>query len=171
MAELISGPCSSMGYRSIWHILEMEGLRVPRVIVQDLLKEMDPEGTEQRRKHRLKRRMYHNPGPNYAWHIDGYDKLKPWGFPIHGAIDGFSRRILWLEVTQLYGARDCLFEVPAAEVDLGSQHIIEDSPENDHQEYFDYARDNLSIPLPRDWEEALEMYRKLTHVAIHGYDA
>ena len=28
----------------------------------------------------------------------GYDKLKPYGFPIHGAVDGFSRRILWLEV-------------------------------------------------------------------------
>ncbi|CAC5369292.1 unnamed protein product [Mytilus coruscus] len=31
-------------------------------------------------------------------HIDGYDKLKPYGFSIHGAIDGFSRRILWLKV-------------------------------------------------------------------------
>jgi hypothetical protein len=30
----------------------------------------------------------------------GYDKLKPYGFPIHGAIDGFSRKILWLEVTK-----------------------------------------------------------------------
>ena len=30
----------------------------------------------------------------------GYDKLKPYGFPIHGAVDGFSRRILWLEVTR-----------------------------------------------------------------------
>ena len=70
MRELINGPCSSLGYRSIWHILEMEGLRVPRVIVQDLLKEMDPDGTEVRRKHCLKRRMYHNPGPTYAWHID-----------------------------------------------------------------------------------------------------
>ena len=74
--------------------LEMEGLRIPRVIVQDLLKEMDPEGSELRRKHHLKRRVYQNPGPNYSWHIDGYDKLKCWGFPIHGAIDGFSRRIL-----------------------------------------------------------------------------
>ena len=99
MTELINGPCSSLGYHSIWHILEMEGLRVPRIIVQDLLKEIDPEGTELRRKHCLKRRMYHNPGPNYAWHINGYDKLKQWGFPIHGAIDGFSRKILWLEVT------------------------------------------------------------------------
>ena len=35
----------------------------------------------------------------YVWHIDGYDKLKPFGFCIHGAIDGYSRRILWLEVT------------------------------------------------------------------------
>lgn len=92
-------PAAPWGYRSIWHILEMEGLRVPRVIVQDLLKEMDPDGTELRRKHCLKRRMYHNPGPNYAWHIDGYDKLRQWGFPIHGAIDGFGRKILWLEVT------------------------------------------------------------------------
>jgi hypothetical protein len=32
------------------------------------------------------------------WHIDGYDKLKPFGFCIHGGIDGYSRRILWLEV-------------------------------------------------------------------------
>lgn len=30
----------------------------------------------------------------------GYDKLKPYGFPVHGAIDGFSRRILWLEVVR-----------------------------------------------------------------------
>lgn len=30
----------------------------------------------------------------------GYDKLKPFGFPIDGAIDGFSRKILWLKVTR-----------------------------------------------------------------------
>lgn len=28
----------------------------------------------------------------------GYDKLKPFGFSIHGAICGYSRRVLWLEV-------------------------------------------------------------------------
>ena len=66
MTELINGPCSALGYRAIWHILEMEGLRIPRVIVQDLLKKMDPEGSELRRKHRLKRRVYQNPGPNYS---------------------------------------------------------------------------------------------------------
>lgn len=38
--------------------------------------------------------------PNFCWHLDGYDKLKPYGFPIHGAIDGYSRKILWLELTR-----------------------------------------------------------------------
>ena len=37
--EIINGPGSSGGYRTIWHTLEMEGLRVPRIIVQDMLKE------------------------------------------------------------------------------------------------------------------------------------
>lgn len=100
IGEIITGSGSSAGYRALWHTLEMEGLRVPRIIVQDLLRELDPAGTELRRKHRLKRRTYRNPGPNYAWHIDGYDKLKHWGFPIHGGIDGFSRKILWLQVTR-----------------------------------------------------------------------
>ena len=31
-------------------------------------------------------------------HVDGWDKLAPFGIFIHGAVDGFSRRILWLEV-------------------------------------------------------------------------
>ena len=32
--------------------------------------------------------------------MDGYDKLKPYGFPIHGCIDGWSRKILWLKVSK-----------------------------------------------------------------------
>lgn len=75
-------------------------MRVPRNVVQQLLKEIDPEGISMRRAHRLKRRAYHNLGPNYAWHCDGYDKLKPFGFPIHGCIGGGSRKILWLYVTR-----------------------------------------------------------------------
>lgn len=73
----------------------------------------------------------------------------------------------------LHGARDCLFEVPAAQVEFGVQHITEnlDSPDNDHQEYLEYARSSLSMPLPGKWEEALEMYKKLMHVALHGYSS
>ena len=58
---------------------------------------MDPEGSELRKAHRLRRRIYQNPGPNYSWHCDGYDKLKPFGFPIYGCR---SRKIIWLYVTR-----------------------------------------------------------------------
>ena len=68
VSEIIDGPGSSGGYRTIWHTLEMEGLRVPRKIVQDILKELDPEGTQLRKAHRLKSRWYVNRGPNDAWH-------------------------------------------------------------------------------------------------------
>jgi len=76
------------------------------MIVQDILKEVDPEGCQFRKAHRLKRRTYHCLGPNDTWHIDGYDKLKPFGFSIHGAIDGFSWKILWLEVTRSNNSPD-----------------------------------------------------------------
>ena len=63
-----------------------------------MLKELDPVATEERRSRQLKRRRYKSCGANDAWHVGGYDKLKPYGLPIHGAVDGFSRKILWLKV-------------------------------------------------------------------------
>ena len=70
----------------------------PRIAVQLAMKIINPGRVEERRNRRLHRRDYISPGPNFVWHIDGYDKLKPYGFPIHGAIDGFSRKVLWLNV-------------------------------------------------------------------------
>ena len=54
--------------------------------VRELLKICDPEGVERRSKHRLRRRRYISKGPNYQWHMDEYDKLKPFGFCIYGCI-------------------------------------------------------------------------------------
>jgi hypothetical protein len=54
--------------------------------MEHLLKELDPEGCELRQAQRLRRRAYVNQGPNFCWHIDGYDKLKPFGFPIQVCI-------------------------------------------------------------------------------------
>lgn len=98
IAELIDGPGCMGGYRSVWHTLCLEGAQVPRDVVQRLLKELDPEGCALRKAKRLKRRKYRSLGPNHCWHIDGYDKLSPYGFPIHAAIDGWSRRIMSLKV-------------------------------------------------------------------------
>ena len=88
----------SIGYRAMWHRLRSKGIKVPRDKVRIALLHMDPIGVRERGMRRLKRRNYVNPGPDFVWHVDGYDKLKPYGFAIHGAIDGFSRKILWLQV-------------------------------------------------------------------------
>lgn len=97
---LLDGPECLGGYRYVWHTLKMKGHQVSRTVVQLLLRQLDPEGTYLRKRHRLKRRVYRNEGPNAVWHADGYDKLKPYGFPVHGCIDGWSRKVLWLHVTR-----------------------------------------------------------------------
>lgn len=51
---------------------------------------------EIRRRKRLRRRQYFNKGPNLLWHLDSYDKLKPYGICINGCVDGFSRYVVWL---------------------------------------------------------------------------
>ncbi|CAM4572422.1 unnamed protein product [Leuciscus chuanchicus] len=47
-------------------------------------------------RRRFVRRSYCAAGPNQVWHVDGYDKLKPFGIAISGCIDGYSRRVMWL---------------------------------------------------------------------------
>lgn len=73
--SLLDGPCMG-GYRHIWHTLKMQGICFP------CLENWIPK---ERRKEE---------------HCDGYDKLKPFGFPIHACIDGWSRKVLWLYVMQ-----------------------------------------------------------------------
>lgn len=87
-----------MGYRLMTKTLSLKyGLVVPRTNVMEILRERDPAGVAIRRQHSLRRRTYTSMGPNYMWHADGHDKLKRYGFCIHGCIDGFSRRMIWVE--------------------------------------------------------------------------
>ena len=51
----IDGPSCVSGYRALWHTLRLKyGICVPRARVQVLLKEINPDGTEQRKRHGLK---------------------------------------------------------------------------------------------------------------------
>ena len=89
----------SRGYRSMWNKLRTTYNTItPRNSVMKILREVDPLRSNERRFRNLQRRYSHANGPNKTWHVDGYDKLKPYGFPIHGGIDGFSRKIIWLKV-------------------------------------------------------------------------
>jgi len=75
-------------------------VKVARARVWRVNRKLDPDGVEARKKRKFKRRDYANEGANDVWHLDGHEKLarnfKIW---IHGAIDGFSRMILYLLVT------------------------------------------------------------------------
>lgn len=90
----------NLGYRSMWRRLKSKyHLIVKQATVLKYLRIVDPEGIELRSRYRLKRRTYLLPGPNYMWHMDGYDKLKPYGFAIYALIDGYSRKILYMAVS------------------------------------------------------------------------
>lgn len=54
--------------------------------VRLILRQLDPASVSSRRRHRLQRRTYVSRGPNDTWHMDGYDKLAPYGFCIHGFV-------------------------------------------------------------------------------------
>ena len=93
----IQGSAQLHGYRWMHAKCKEKGYVIDHETVRLIVKCLDPEGVRCRTKRRLRRREYSNPGPNYLWHIDGYDKLKPYGICIHGCIDGYSRQIIWLE--------------------------------------------------------------------------
>ena len=87
-----------LGYRGIHQKFLMNGFVIDHESAPLVSKELDPLGAEQGIRHRLTRRNHITTDPNHTWHIDGYDKLKPFRFAIHGEIDGYSRKILWLFV-------------------------------------------------------------------------
>uniref|UniRef100_A0A1A8MDN9 Integrase core domain-containing protein n=2 Tax=Nothobranchius pienaari TaxID=704102 RepID=A0A1A8MDN9_9TELE len=97
IVEELQGSGKLLGYRAMWQILKQKySFTVRRKDVMLLMREVDPSGIENRLRRRFARRTYHSLGPNEVWHVDGYDKLKPFGIGISGCIDGFSRKIMWL---------------------------------------------------------------------------
>jgi hypothetical protein len=163
--NIIDGHGSLQGYRSVWHTLQLKGLRVLRVVVQEILREIDPKATGLRQAHRLKRREYHNLGPNYAWHCDGYDKLKAYGFPIHGCIDSWSRKILWLHVIRSNNHPDIIAtyylnaveEFGGCPVDLVTDLGTENGTMAATQSFFrDDANSHRYVPSP--WNQRIEAW-------------
>ena len=86
------------GYRWMYEKAYLHGLKARKDDVRAILQVLDVQGTEQRRKRRLIRRTYVSKGPNYIWHFDSYDKLKPYGICVNGCVDGFSRKVVWMNV-------------------------------------------------------------------------
>jgi len=71
-------------------------LKVARDRVRESLTRVDPRNTSLRWACVITRRVYSVPGPNSLWHMDGHHCLIRWKMVVHGCIDGFSRRIMYL---------------------------------------------------------------------------
>lgn len=74
-----------------------QGVRIPRQVLRESIHRVDHANVVARRHSVVRRRVYAVPHPNYIWHIDGHHKLIRWRFVIHGAVDGFSRTITYLQ--------------------------------------------------------------------------
>jgi hypothetical protein len=72
------------------------GIHVQRTRVRDSIGRIDPANSALRWGAAVYRRRYQVPWPNSLWHLDGHHSLIRWGLVIHGCIDGFSRRIIYL---------------------------------------------------------------------------
>ena len=87
----------SMGTVLVEGILARSAIRVSRERIRRSLMRTDPINFVRRKHQTINRRRYFAPGPNARWHIDGNHKLFRWRFVIHGAIDGYSRLIVFLK--------------------------------------------------------------------------
>ena len=87
------------GERLMQGHLSRLGLKIKRKDLRSSIHRVDPHGLDVRRRHAVKRRVYCVPHPNFLWHLDSHHKLIRWRLVVHGAIDGFSRLILYLECT------------------------------------------------------------------------
>ena len=81
--------------------LTARGINLPWERVRSSLWRVDPEGIILRsmQLNLINRRRYFIPGPLYLWHLDGNHKLIRWKFGIHGCIDGYARRIMFLNAS------------------------------------------------------------------------
>ena len=119
----LSGSRSSIGYRRVWAHLQKTGLKVRREDVRRVILQYDPDGVSRRKRRKLRQRKYFSAGPNYSWHTDGHDKLKPFGFSLHGCIDGFLRRLTWVEVSSSNKKPEIIGKF-YLDVDDGTEHAI-----------------------------------------------
>uniref|UniRef100_A0A096M9Y3 Integrase catalytic domain-containing protein n=1 Tax=Poecilia formosa TaxID=48698 RepID=A0A096M9Y3_POEFO len=78
--------------------LNSVGIRVQTSRVMETMRVVDPVGTICRGLGIavIHRRVYSVPSPLALWHIDRNHKLIRWRIVIHGGIDGYSRKIMFL---------------------------------------------------------------------------
>ena len=99
VVERIAHQAPSCGVIMVWGQLRSYGVNVPRRRVRESLLRVSPRGVQQRRTTTISRRTYSVPSSNALWHIDGQHSLVRWRIVIHGGIDGYSRKVVYLRAS------------------------------------------------------------------------
>ncbi len=87
-----------------WHSYGMGQLKTQEVYVlrrrvRESLMRVCPEPVKNRASRAVKRRVYNVPSSNALWHIDGLHCLIRWRIVVHGCIDVFSRKVIYLHAS------------------------------------------------------------------------
>jgi hypothetical protein len=85
------------GERMLLGYLRSHGVIVQRWKLRKAIHAIEPVATTLRWHPRVKRRPYSVPGPMSLWHLDGNHKIVRCRFIIYGAIDGYSRLVVYLK--------------------------------------------------------------------------
>ncbi|CAL8275343.1 unnamed protein product [Arctogadus glacialis] len=89
-----------IGPESVRAQLRAQQINVQRSRVRSSMLRVNPVAAAARTMSQtLQRRAYRVAGPNSLWHIDGNHKLIRWRIVIHGAIDGYSRLVVFLRAS------------------------------------------------------------------------
>ena len=83
------------GERELIGHMHSIGRKVQRFRIRNSIYRVDPINTALRWSEPIQRRPYSVPAPNSLWHIDSNLKLIRWGFVVQGAMDGFSRVVIY----------------------------------------------------------------------------
>jgi DNA-binding CsgD family transcriptional regulator len=88
------------GRQYLYHYVRFQaGVLVGKNLLYEHYKERFPDLVYQRRLGNWRHRTdFKVPGPNFLWALDGYEKLKVFGFQIYACIDAYSRAIIWIYV-------------------------------------------------------------------------
>ena len=97
VSQTLSQTASVVGSKLMCSVLFDQGHKVQRHRVRESMSRLDAFGNLTRWANFIPRLVYSVRGPNALWHMDGNLKLVNYGFVLHAAIDGYSRRIIYLE--------------------------------------------------------------------------
>ena len=96
--EMQKAGLENYGRKLLWTHLRRHypEIRLGQRALLNVMREIDPEGVARRHRDvKRERGQYIVQGPNYIWSIDGHCKLDRWGFEIYGAIDAYSRYMVF----------------------------------------------------------------------------